>query len=98
MGQKEIDCEVLKSRSRTRTRSRHPFTSDARPLFIMFYMFASYLANAARRYTLINEFIGNSSDVGLGPRQPGGQSSERFKTTRSVTPRHFNFAKKLSNY
>lgn len=67
-------------------------------LFIMFHILALFLANAARRSTLINEFIGNSRDVGLGPRQPGGQSSKQLETIRSVTPRHFNFAKKLSNY
>lgn len=61
----------------------------------MFHILALFLANAARRSTLINEFIGNSRDVGLGPRQPGGK---RLETIRSVTPRHFNFPKKLSNY
>lgn len=37
----------------------------------------------------------------LGERQPGGQSGggqPRLETIRSVTPRHFNFPKKLSNY
>lgn len=74
--------------------------SDRSPaLFIMFHILALFLANAARRSTLINEFIGNSRDVGLGPRQPEGtQSGKRLETIRSVTPRHFNFPKKLSNY
>lgn len=45
----------------------------------------SSLQNAARRSTLINEFIGNSGSVGLGPRQPGGQNEQ---ATRDYSLRH----------
>lgn len=57
-------------------------------LFIMFHILALFLANAARRSTLINEFIGNSRDVGLGRTAARRAERRRATSTRDYSLRH----------